>query len=139
MLLKTGAATWAAKQSLGSIGVAAMSPLMIMIAFAIAIFFVRMAFASSTSTVSALIPTILGFLLTAKTPNLPIAGMTVVTSFIILFSCVLPVNSPQTVIPYATDTFEAKEYIRIALPYTIVALFIWLLFYLTYWRWIGLV
>jgi di/tricarboxylate transporter len=51
----------------------------------------------------------------------------------------LPVNSPQTVIPYATDTFEAKEYIRIALPYTIVALFIWLLFYLTYWRWIGLV
>jgi anion transporter len=139
MLLKTGAATWAAKQSLGTIGVAAMSPLMIMIAFAIAIFFVRMAFASSTSTVSALIPTILGFLLTAKTPNLPIAGMTVVTSFIILFSCVLPVNSPQTVIPYATDTFEAKEYIRIALPYTIVALFIWLLFYLTYWRWIGLV
>ncbi len=33
MLLKTGAATWAAKQSLGAIGVTSMSPLMIMICF----------------------------------------------------------------------------------------------------------
>jgi len=42
-------------------------------------------------------------------------------------------------IAYGTDTFEAKEYIRISLPFTIVALFIWLLFYLTYWHWIGFV
>ena len=139
MLLKTGAATWAAKQSLGAIGVSAMSPVMIMLTFAIAIFFVRMAFASSTATVSALIPTTLGFLVTAKTPNMPIAGMTVAIGYIILFSCVLPVNSPQTMVPYATDTFEAKEYIRIALPFTIVALVVWFLFYLTYWRWVGLV
>jgi anion transporter len=139
MLLKTGAATWAAKQSLGAIGVTSMSPLMIMISFAIAIFFVRMAFSSSTSAVSALIPTMLGFLVSAKSANLHIAGMTVVASYIILFSAVLPVSCPQTMIAYGTDTFEAKEYIRISLPFTIVALFIWLLFYLTYWHWIGFV
>ena len=139
MLLKTGAATWAAKQSLGAIGVTAMSPTMIMIVLAVAVFFVRMAFASSTSTVSALIPTILGFLLSAKTPNMPIAGMTIAMSYVILFSCVLPVNSPQTMVPYGTDTFEAKEYIRIALPFSLVALLVWFLFYLTYFRWVGLV
>ena len=95
--------------------------MMMMIVLAVAVFFVRMAFASSTATVSALIPTILGFLLSAKTPNMPIAGMTIAMSYIILFSCVLPVNSPQTMVPYGTDTFEAKEYIRIALPFTMVA------------------
>jgi len=139
LLFKTGAATWAANRSLGAMGVTAMRPLMIMIVVAIAIFFVRLAFASSAAAVSALIPTILGFLLSAKTSNPHIVGMTIVASYIILFTCVLPVNSPQTMIPYATDTYEAKEYIRIALPFTIVALFIWLLFYLTYWRWLGLV
>ncbi len=139
LLFRTGAATWAAKGSLGAMGVTEMRPLMIMIVIAIAIFFVRLAFASSAATVSALVPTILGFLLSAKTPNLPIVGMTVVASYIILFTCVLPVNSPQTMIPYATDTYEAKEYIRIALPFTVVALLAWLLFYLTYWRWLGFV
>lgn len=139
LLFKTGAATWAANRSLGAMGVSAMRPLMIMIVFAVAIFFVRLAFASSAAAVSALIPTILGFLLSAKGSNPHIVGMTVAASYIILFTCVLPVNSPQTMIPYATDTYEAKEYIRIALPFSIVALFIWLLFYLTYWRWIGLV
>ncbi len=139
LLFKTGAATWAANRSLGAMGVTAMRPMMIMIVFAVAIFFVRLAFASSAATVSALIPTILGFLLSAKTSNLHIVGMTVAASYIILFTCVLPVNSPQTMIPYATDTYEAKEYIRIALPFTIVALLVWFLFYLTYWRWLGLV
>lgn len=139
LLFKTGAATWAANRSLGAMGVTAMRPLMIMIVFAVAIFFVRLAFASSAAAVSALIPTILGFLISAKTSNPHIVGMTVAASYIILFTCVLPVNSPQTMIPYATDTYEAKEYIRIALPFTIVALFIWLLFYLTYWHWIGFV
>jgi di/tricarboxylate transporter len=139
LLFKTGAATWAANRSLGAMGVTAMRPMMIMIVFAVAIFFVRLAFASSAAAVSALIPTILGFLVGAKTSDPHIVGMTVVASYIILFTCVLPVNSPQTMIPYATDTYEAKEYIRIALPFTIVALLVWFLFYLTYWRWLGFV
>ncbi len=67
LLFKTGAATWAANRSLGAMGVTAMRPMMIMIVFAVAIFFVRLAFASSAAAVSALIPTILGFLLSAKT------------------------------------------------------------------------
>lgn len=139
LLLKTGAATWLAKNSLGAMGVTEMSPFMIMIAFAVALFFVRMAFSSSTSATAALIPTILGFLLSAKTPNLPIAGMTYASSYVLLFACLLPVNSPQTMIPYATDTFEAKDFIRISIPFVICGIFLWLLFYVTYWRWMGLV
>ena len=139
LLFRTGAATWAAKSSLGAMGVTEMRPLMMMIVVVVAIFFVRLAFASSAAAVSALVPTILGFLLSAKSSNLHIVGMTVVASYTILFTCVLPVNSPQTMIPYATDTYEAKEYIRIALPFTVVALLVWLLFYLTYWRWLGFV
>ncbi|MDR3561952.1 MAG: DASS family sodium-coupled anion symporter [Negativicutes bacterium] len=139
LLLKTGAATWLANNSLGVMGVTAMSPLMIMITFAIAIFFVRMAFSSSTSATAALIPTILGVLMSVKTPNLPIAGMTYAASYVLLFACLLPVNSPQTMIPYATDTFEAKEFIKVSIPFVIIGLFLWLLFYVTYWRWMGLV
>jgi len=139
LLLKTGAATWMAKNSLGAVGVTEMSPLMIMISFAVAIFFVRMAFSSSTSATAALVPTILGFLLSAKTPNLPIAGMTYIASYVLLFGCLLPVNSPQTMIPYSTDTFEAKEFIRLSIPLVLIGLCVWLLFYVTYWHWLGLV
>jgi len=139
LLLKTGAATWMAKNSLGAIGVTTMSPLFIMISISIALVVIRLAFSSSTSATAALIPTILGFLLSATSPNLPIAGMTLVSSYILLFACILPVNSPQTMIPYGTGIFESKDMIRLALPLTVIGVLLWLLFYVTYWRWLGIV
>ena len=141
LLIRTGAAAWAAKQSLGAMGVTTMAPLMVMICCAIAITLVRTAFSSSTSAVSALIPTVLGFLVTvaAKQPNIKIAGMTVVSSYIILFVCILPINAPHTTIAYGTGCYEAREHTRIGIPFAIVGLLVWLLFYVTYWRWLGLV
>ena len=123
MLLKTGAATWAAKQSLGAIGVTAMSPMMIMIVFAVADILCEDGVRQQHCD---------GLRSDSDDPGLSAQRKDAQSahrghdhrhaSYIILFSCVLPVNSPQTMIPYGTDTFEAKEYIRIALPFTIVAL-----------------
>jgi len=138
-VLRTGAATWLAKNSLGAVGVTAMPPLMILLSIAAAVLVIRIAFSSSTSATATLIPTVLGFLLSAETPNLPIAGMAIITSYILLFGSILPVNVPQTMISYATDTFDTADFLKITIPLTIIGMLVWLVFYWTYWHWLGLV
>jgi solute carrier family 13 (sodium-dependent dicarboxylate transporter), member 2/3/5 len=138
-VLRTGAATWLAKNSLGTMGVTTMPPFLILISIAAAVFVIRIAFSSSTSATATLIPTILGFLLSAETPNLPIAGMAIITSYILLFGSLLPVNVPQTMIAYGTDTFDTTDFLKITIPLSIIGFLIWLLFYATYWHWLGLV
>ena len=138
-VLKTGAATWLAKNSLGSVGVTEMPPFLILVSVAAAVFVIRIAFSSSTSATATLIPTVLGFLMSASAPNLPIAGMAIITSFILLFASILPVNVPQTMIAYGTDTFDTKDFLKITIPLTVIGFLVWLIFYATYWHWIGLV
>jgi di/tricarboxylate transporter len=120
-------------------GVTEMPPFLILISIAAAVFVIRIAFSSSTSATATLIPTVLGFLLGASTPDLPIAGMAIITSFILLFGSILPVNVPQTMIAYGTDTFNTTDFLKITIPLTVIGFLVWLIFYGTYWHWIGLV
>jgi hypothetical protein len=50
---------------------------------------------------------------------------------------VLPVNAPQNMIAYGTDTFEARDFIRTGLAITLVAMLLLVVFAMTYWPWMG--
>lgn len=139
VLLSSGAAIWLAQNSLGALGVGKMPPFMMMVVITIALVIIRVAFASITSATAALIPTVLGFLVSLQNASLPVWGMALVSAYTVYFAFLLPVNSPQAMIPYATGTFETKDMARIGLPLMIVSIGLLLLFYATYWHWLGIV
>ncbi|MDU2066159.1 MAG: DASS family sodium-coupled anion symporter [Sporomusaceae bacterium] len=138
MLLSSGAAIWLAKSSLGALGVGNM-PLYVMIAtITVGILILRFAFASITSATAAVVPTVVGFLLSLNNPQLPMVGMVMLSTFCVYFAFILPVHSPQAMIPYATDTFETKDMIKVGIPMTIVGIALYFLFVFTYWTWTGM-
>ena len=65
--------------------------------------------------------------------------MTMILQYVISFGFILPVNAPQNMIAYGTDTFTVKEFIKTGIPLTIIAYGLILLLAATYWKWIGLV
>jgi len=65
--------------------------------------------------------------------------MTLLATFTVYFAFILPVMSPQNMVPYATDTFEVKDMARVGIPLTIIGFAIFVLFIFTYWHWLGLV
>ncbi|MDU2064346.1 MAG: DASS family sodium-coupled anion symporter [Sporomusaceae bacterium] len=138
-LLSSGAAIWLAKATLGSMGLEKMTPPVMMIIIVIALLIIRFAFASITSATAALVPTVMGFLLSLNNPDLPVFGMTLIATYTVCFAFILPVNSPQAMIAYATDTFEVKDMVKIGIPLTLVAFALVVLFSFTYWHWLGLI
>ena len=53
------------------------------------------------------------------------------------FGFILPVNAPQNMIAYGTDTFDARGFIRTGLVITLAAAVLLVIFALTYWPWMG--
>lgn len=139
MLLKSGAAIWLAQASLGSLGIGSLTPVMMMVVITLAILVIRFAFASITSATAALVPTVLGFLVSLNNPNLPMWGMTLIATYGVYFAFILPVNSPQAMIPYATNTFETKDMAKVGIPMTIIGVGMFFLFLFTYWHWVGMI
>ena len=138
VLLFTGAAMWLAQVSLGGLGLGSMPAAIMMLVITIALVIIRFAFASITAATSALIPTVIGFLLSLKNPSLPMWGMTFIATMTVYIAFVLPVNSPQAMIAYATDTFEVKDMAKVGIPMTIASILLLMVFVFTYWHWIGL-
>jgi sodium-dependent dicarboxylate transporter 2/3/5 len=66
-------------------------------------------------------------------------GMTMIATVSLYFSFVLPVSDPHLMIAYGTDTFEVKDLMRIGIPLTVIALLLLVVFWFTYWRWLGMV
>ncbi|MDU2064309.1 MAG: DASS family sodium-coupled anion symporter [Sporomusaceae bacterium] len=138
-MLKSGSAIWLAKTCLGGLGLGSLAPTVMMVIIAIALLVIRFAFASITSSAAALVPTVLGFLVSLNNPSLPMWGMTLIATYTVYFAFILPVNSPQAMIPYATNTFEVKDMAKVGIPLTIISLGVLVLFIFTYWHWLGLV
>jgi len=138
VLLDTKAAEWLAHVSLGGLGLGLMTPAIMMLVIVLALTVIRFTFSSITASTSALVPTVIGFLLSLKEPTLPMWGMTFIATMAIYFAFILPVNSPQGMIAYATDTFEVKDMAKVGIPMTIAGLAVLVLFVFTYWHWVGL-
>jgi len=84
-----------------------------------------------------MIPIVMSVLSTVQTPGINVIGMTMLLQFVVSIGFILPVNSPQAMIAYGTDTFDAKDFVRTGLVLTLAATALLVLFSLTYWPWMG--
>jgi anion transporter len=138
-VLATKAAAWLAKLIVTSFGLQTTPIFVILAVFAAFLIIIHLGFASATALASAMIPIILSVLATVKTPGLNIVGLTMVLQYVVSFGFILPVNAPQNMVAYGTDTFDVRDFIKTGIPITIAAYLLVLLLGATYWKWLGLV
>ena len=138
-LLQTKAASWLANVIVSNLGLADAGAFAILALLSLFLIIVHLGFASATALASAMIPIMIGILQQVHTPGLNIVGMTMILQFVVSFGFILPVNAPQNMVAYGTETFSAKDFIRSGLLLTVVGYALILLFSYTYWPWLGLV
>jgi len=136
-LLKTNAADWLANLIVHNLGLQQASAFVILMLLSLFLIVIHLGFASATALASTMIPIIISVLMAVKTPGINIIGMTMLLQFVVSFGFILPVNAPQNMIAYGTDTFDTRDFIRTGLVITLVAIVVLVIFALTYWPWMG--
>jgi solute carrier family 13 (sodium-dependent dicarboxylate transporter), member 2/3/5 len=138
-LLTTKAATWFAGIIVAWFGLDHLGAPAILAVMAAFLIVIHLGFASATALASSMIPIVIAVLQKVETPGISVLGMTLLLQFVVSFGFILPVNSPQGMVAYGTETFAARDFIRTGLVLTLVAYLLTLLFSVTYWRWLGYV
>jgi sodium-dependent dicarboxylate transporter 2/3/5 len=138
-LLQTKAAAWLANLIVSTFGLQGMPVLMILAVMSLFLIVIHLGFASATALASAMIPIVISVLQSVQTPGMNVIGMTLLLQFVVSFGFILPVNAPQNMVAYGTDTFAARDFIRTGLVLTVIGYLLVLLLGATYWRWLGYV
>ena len=112
---------------------------MVLAIMALFLIIVHTGFASATGLAAAIIPIIISVLQQLKTPGVNIVGMTMILQYVVSFGFILPVNAPQNMIAYGTNTFEVRDFVRSGIPLTLIGFALIMLLGTTYWKWLGLV
>lgn len=136
-LLKTQAAPWLAKLIVTHLGLATASAFAIFMLLSLFLIVIHLGFASATGLAATMIPIIISVLQAVETPGINPIGMTMLLQFVVSFGFILPVNSPQGMLAYGTDTFTIKDYVKTGLVLTAAATALLVVFSLTYWPWMG--
>ncbi len=136
-LLRTQAAGWLANIIVQNLGLQNASAFVILMLLSLFLIVIHLGFASATALASTMIPIIISVLMAVQTPGINVVGMTMLLQFVVSFGFILPVNAPQNMIAYGTDTFDAKDFIRTGLVITLAATVLLVIFALTYWPWMG--
>lgn len=138
VLMSTGAAKWLAEVSLIAAGVGKL-PYFIMVFTIFGLCFaIRLAFTSITSCIVAIVPAVLGFLTAMSRPDLPIIGILMGVCIMAHDVFLSPVNSANTMIAYGTNSFQAKDMLRIGIPLTIGVFALMVPWVLFWWPLVGL-
>ncbi len=138
-LLQTQAAAWLANLIVSWFGLNQLSVLAILAVMSAFLIIVHLGFASATALASSMIPIIIAVLQKVQTGGVNVVGMTLILQFVVSFGFMLPVNSPQGMVAYGTETFPVRDFVKTGVVLTIVAYVLVLVFAGTYWRWLGLV
>ncbi|MBP7248417.1 MAG: DASS family sodium-coupled anion symporter [Negativicutes bacterium] len=138
-IIDTKAGVWLAKTLVPFFGLADASGLFILAVLAAFLIIIHLGFASATALAAAMIPIIISMLQEVKTPGINVIGMTMILQYVISFGFILPVNAPQNMIAYGTDTFSVKDFVRTGIPLTFIAYGLIMLLAATYWKWLGYV
>lgn len=136
-MLSTKAAAWLGQIIVQVFGLQTMAPFAILVIMAAFLIVVHLGFASATALAAAMIPIVISVLQGVKVSGINIVGLTMILQYVVSFGFILPVNSPQSMIAYGTDTFEVKDFIKVGIPLTIIAYILVLIFGATYWKWLG--
>lgn len=139
-ILSTKAAAWIAGCIVEAFGLYSMTAFGIIAVLAAFLIVIHLGFASATALSAAMIPIIISVLEgAAQHSSLNVIGMTMILQYVICFGFILPVNAPQNMVAFGTETFAAKDFIKTGIPLTIIAYLLILLMASTYWKWIGIV
>lgn len=138
-LLSTKAATWLANVIVSTFDLADSTTLTVLAIMALFLIIVHMGFASAAGLASAIIPIIISVLQQLKTPGVNVIGMTMILQYVVSFGFILPVNAPQNMIAYGTNTFDVRDFVRSGIPLTLIGFALIMLLGSTYWKWLGLV
>jgi len=138
-LLKTGAAGWLATYVVDEFGVQQLSIFAILAVLWLFLIVIHLGFASGAAMATTMIPVMLSVLQQAQIPTLKVAGMTMLLTFVTSVGWILPINGPQNMLAFGTETFEARDFIRVGIVLTVIAYVMLLIFAATYWRWLGYV
>ncbi len=138
-LLKTKAAPWLADIFVHAFALDTLSTVGLVAVIGAFLILIHLGFASATALASAMIPIVISILQSLATPGLNVLGLTMIMQFTICFGFILPVNSPQGMVAYSTDTFEVKDFIKTGVPITIIGYALLVVFAMTYWSWLGIV
>jgi sodium-dependent dicarboxylate transporter 2/3/5 len=136
-LLQTKAAGWLANLIVQNLGLANASAFTILALLSLFLIVIHLGFASATALASAMIPIIIAVLQSVQTPGLNLIGMTMILQFVVSFGFILPVNAPQNMVAYGTETFAVRDFVRTGLVLTAVGYALVLLLGATYWQWMG--
>jgi sodium-dependent dicarboxylate transporter 2/3/5 len=138
-LLQTKAAGWLANIVVQNFGLQSMSAFAILAVMSLFLIVIHLGFASATALAAAMIPIIISVLQSVQTPGINVIGMTMLLQFVVSFGFILPVNAPQNMVAFGTDTFTAKDFVKTGFVITLVAYALILLLGATYWSWLGYV
>lgn len=138
-IVATKAGVWLAKAIVPFFGLSAAPALVIVLVLAAFLIVIHLGFASATALAAAMIPIMIEVLKHVSTPGLNIVGMTMILQYVVSFGFILPVNAPQNMIAFGTNTFTAQEFMKTGIPLTIIAFLMIALLSATYWKWLGLV
>jgi anion transporter len=136
-LLKTGAAAWLASYVVTVFDVQHLSVFAILAVLWLFLIVVHLGFASGAAMATTMIPVMISMLQQTQLPTQKIAGITMLLCFVTSVGWILPINGPQNMLAYGTGTFEARDFIRVGVVFTVIAYVLLLVFAATYWRWLG--
>ncbi|MBQ5822895.1 MAG: DASS family sodium-coupled anion symporter [Selenomonadaceae bacterium] len=139
-ILSTKAATWIAHVIVDGFSLYTMSAVAIIGIMSLFLILIHLGFASATALSSAMIPIIISVLLGASEhAPLNVVGMTMILQYVMCFGFILPVNAPQNMVAFSTETFEARTFVKTGIPLTIIAFAVIMLMSVTYWSWLGII
>ncbi|MGY0216019.1 SLC13 family permease [Endozoicomonadaceae bacterium StTr2] len=138
-LVSTGAAAWVADFCFSGLDLKLVSLLMLVLLMTAFTTVMHLGFASALSLTVAILPVFLAF---ADTLPEPLAqngiSLVLLQLFAVSFGMILPVNSPQNMVAFSTDTFSVRTFVRIGLMLTVATLVTFALFSVSWWQWTGL-
>jgi len=137
-LLDTGAASWLANEMVDYFNIGALSVFGMIAALSLFLIIIHLGFASATALAASMLPIMIAIFNASSVEMNPV-GMVLIMQFIVSFGFILPVNSPQNMVVYATSTFRSRDFIKIGLIITVISYLVILLLSQTYWKWIDLI
>ena len=114
-----------------------MSPLGVFAALSAFLVVIHLGFASATSLAAAMIPIMIA-VLQRLGGDINVGGMTMLLAFVVSFGFILPVNAPQNMVCFGTETFTSKQFTKFGLLITVAGFAMLMIFAVTWWDYLGL-
>ncbi len=137
-LLDTRAAGWLANFAAHAFALETMSAFGVFAVLSAFLIVIHLGFASATALSAAMLPILISVLTSLSGP-VNAVGLSMLLAFSVSFGFVLPVNTPQNMVCFGTDTFTTRQFVFVGLLLTVLGYALMLVFALSWWSYLGLV